>query len=57
MLELDNQLKYAKVFKSKNQFWVDKNSGFINDIETIIKVINKYSNIKFDWSQRRKRIF
>ena len=54
MLELDNQLKYAKVFKSKNQFWVDKNSGFINDIETIIKVINKYSNIKFDWSQKEK---
>ena len=54
MLELDNKPKYASVFKSKNQFLVEKKYSIINDIDKIIKVINKHSNIDFNWSQKEK---
>ena len=54
MIEFDYSKRYAKVFTSKNQFWIDKNSGFKNDITKIVEVINKHSKINFDWSHGTK---
>lgn len=43
-------LDYRDLFQSKNQYMIDSSTNFKTEIPIIINLINKYSDISFDWS-------